>query len=50
MHAPFHMLGEPGGPGAEVAALLVEGKRADGLVVAASLLDVGKQATEVLGP
>lgn len=46
-HGPFHRLGGPGGPGAAVTALQIEGKEADGTPVGASLLDAGEQSTEV---
>ena len=44
---PFHRLGEPGGPGAEVAALEIEGVGEDGERVPADLLDAQGKATEV---
>ena len=47
MHGPFHRTGEPGGPGAAVTALPIQGRLPDGGVLDAELLDAGKEATEV---
>ena len=46
-HGPYHRLGQPGGPGAAVTALQIEGKAPDGTMISASLLDAGKESTEV---
>jgi hypothetical protein len=46
-HGPFHRTGEPGGPGAEVLALQVEARAADGSPQPAHLLDAQGDATEV---
>jgi hypothetical protein len=46
-HGPFHRLGEPGGPGCAVGVLPISLKGPDGLLVAASLLDAGTDATEL---
>lgn len=47
LHGPFHRMGEPGGPGAVVAALSVEGRGPDGALVPADLLDAQGDASEV---
>jgi hypothetical protein len=46
-HGPYHRLGAPGGPGAEVTALPVQSKGPGGEVVSASLLAAQGDATEV---
>lgn len=45
-HGPYHRTGEPGGPGARVAAIRVSVRGPDGALFPADLLDAG-QATEV---
>ena len=46
-HGPYHRLGEPGGPGAEVTALAIEGVRPDGEHESAQLLAAADGSTEV---
>ena len=46
-HGPYHRVGEPGGPGAEAAALPVEATGPDGGAEPALLLDAQGEATEV---
>lgn len=47
LHGPYHRTGEPGGPGAEVGALPIQGRTPDGGLIEAQLLDAGKESTEV---
>jgi hypothetical protein len=46
-HGPYHRLGEPGGPGAEVASLPVQSTGPDGAAVPATLLAAQGDASEV---
>jgi hypothetical protein len=46
LHGPYHRTGEPGGPGAAVAVLPIQGKDPAGDVISASLPDA-KNSTEV---
>ena len=46
LHGPYHRTGEPGGPGAQVGVLPIQGRLPDGSVLDAQLLDA-KDASEV---
>ncbi|WP_294221540.1 hypothetical protein [Prosthecobacter sp.] len=47
-HGPFHRRGAPGGPGCEVSALPISGRRpGSDQVIEACLLDAGETATEL---
>jgi hypothetical protein len=45
-HGPYHRTGEPGGPGADVAAMPIEAVAPDGERIAAHLLDAQGDADE----
>ncbi len=46
LHGPYHRTGEPGGPGAPVGVLPIQGRLPDGSVIDAQLLDA-KDTSEV---
>jgi hypothetical protein len=46
-HGPYHRLGRPGGPGAEVSALEIHGRGADGQPEPGHLLAAQGEAGEV---
>jgi hypothetical protein len=46
-YGPYHRLGQPGGPGCQVAALPITFMGPDGSPVSARLFDAGKEATEL---
>ena len=46
-HGPYHRTGSPGGPGARVGWIPIQGRTPDGELEDAELLDAGDGATEV---